>query len=152
MRFLLAVPVPWVFVLVYLFGVFLEHVAPLPLRLPPVPAMSIIGAAVFGVGAALALWGLLTFHRARTTTVPGQRSSTLVTWGPYRFSRNPMYVGLTIAYLGEAALLHHVWPVVLLPLVLAYLNRTVIPLEEGKLQDVFGSTYDRYRAAVHRWL
>jgi protein-S-isoprenylcysteine O-methyltransferase Ste14 len=152
MRRLLAIPVPWVFVLVYLIGVFLERVAPLPVRLSPLPAISIVGAVVFAVGAALALWGLITFHRARTTTVPGQRSSTLVTWGPYRFSRNPMYVGLAIAYLGEAALLHHVWPVVLLPVILAYLNWTVIPVEEGKLQDVFGSTYDQYRASVNRWL
>jgi len=152
MRFLLAIPVPWVFVLGYLIGVFLQRAAPLPVGFPSLPGITFVGALVFTAGAALALWGLVTLHRARTTTVPGQRSSTLVTWGPYRFSRNPMYVGLTIAYLGEAGLLRHVWPIVLLPVILAYLNWTVIPVEEGKLHEVFGATYDRYRAAVNRWL
>jgi protein-S-isoprenylcysteine O-methyltransferase Ste14 len=61
-----------------------------------------VGAIVFTVGAVIAGWGWVTFRRARTTTVPGRASSRLVTWGPYRVSRNPMYVGLAVAYLGEA--------------------------------------------------
>jgi protein-S-isoprenylcysteine O-methyltransferase Ste14 len=76
----------------------------------------------------------------------------MVTWGPYRFTRNPMYVGLTIAYLGEALLLHQLWPVVLLPLVIAYVHWIVIPLEESKLQEAFGDHYVQYRARVGRWV
>lgn len=66
--------------------------------------------------------------------------------------RNPMYVGLTLAYLGEAGMLTQIWPVLFLPLVLIYLNRVVIPLEEQKLTEVFGSAYDDYRRRVHRWI
>jgi len=55
---------------------------------------------LFAIGAVIASWSLLILHRARTTTVPGRASTKLVTWGPYRFTRNPMYVGLVCAYLG----------------------------------------------------
>jgi protein-S-isoprenylcysteine O-methyltransferase Ste14 len=84
--------------------------------------------------------------------VPGQASSQLVTWGPYRFTRNPMYVGLTLAYLGEAGILRQIWPVILLPLVVAYVNWIVIPVEESKLREVFGEEYERYQKKVRRWL
>jgi protein-S-isoprenylcysteine O-methyltransferase Ste14 len=63
-----------------------------------------------------------------------------------------MYVGLALAYLGEAGLLHHIWPVFLLPLTLAYVNWIVIPVEESKLKEVFGEQYQRYRARVRRWV
>ena len=63
-----------------------------------------------------------------------------------------MYVGLTFAYIGEAALLHQIWPVMLLPLVLAYINWVVIPLEESKLKEVFGAEYEDYQVRVGRWI
>jgi protein-S-isoprenylcysteine O-methyltransferase Ste14 len=125
---------------------------PTPPAIEALPAVRLVGGAVFVLGAALAGWGWLTFRRARTTTVPGQESSRLVTWGPYRFSRNPMYVGLSVAYVGEAGILGQVWPLALLPLVVAYLNRAVIPVEESKLRDVFGGGYERYRRQVRRWV
>ncbi|HEV8261426.1 MAG TPA: methyltransferase [Burkholderiales bacterium] len=65
----------------------------------------ITGGVLFSVGAVIAGCCLVIFRRARTTTVPGKSSVKLVTWGPYRFTRNPMYVGLVLAYLGEAGLL-----------------------------------------------
>jgi protein-S-isoprenylcysteine O-methyltransferase Ste14 len=63
-----------------------------------------------------------------------------------------MYVGLTLAYLGEAGILRQVWPMLLLPLTVAYVNWVVIPVEEGKLTEVFGEEYERYRARVRRWV
>jgi protein-S-isoprenylcysteine O-methyltransferase Ste14 len=138
-RHLMRVPVPWVFVLTYIVGVGVEYALPLHLRNEALPDVCVAG-------------GLLTFRVARTTTVPGRASARLVTWGPYRFSRNPMYVGLIVAYLGEAGLLRQIWPVLLLPLTVAYINRIVIPVEEAKLKEVFGEEYERYRVHVHRWL
>jgi protein-S-isoprenylcysteine O-methyltransferase Ste14 len=149
---MLRLPVPWVFVVTYLAGVALENAFHLgrfiwDYRLPT-PA----GLVVFAIGAALAAWGWFIFHRRQTTRVPGEASTTLVTWGPYRFTRNPMYVGLSLAYLGEAAMLHQIAPVVLLPLTIAYLNLVVIPLEEERLGAVFGAEYERYQNKVRRWL
>jgi protein-S-isoprenylcysteine O-methyltransferase Ste14 len=151
-RFLLRIPVPWVFVLTYLLGAGLERIDyPRPSWLGS-SAVGVAGAVLFIVGAALAGWGWLIFQRKGTTRIPGQTSTTLVTWGPYRYMRNPMYTGLTIAYLGEAGLLHQLWPVVLLPLTLAYVNWVVIPLEEKRLREAFGETYESYRSTVRRWL
>ena len=149
-RLLLHVPVPWVYVLAYLVGFAVERVWPTHV-LEQVPYVGIVGGLVLGLGAAIAGWGLVTFWLARTTTVPGETSSQMVTWGPYQLTRNPMYVGLTVAYLGEALLLRHFWPLVLLPLVIAYVNWIVIPLEESKLHEAFGNQYDQYRARVGRW-
>jgi len=145
------IPVPWIFVLTYLIGVLLEHARPLGL-LSSLSWVGVAGGVLFALGGALAGWGLFTFRKARTTTVPGQESSQLVTWGPYRFTRNPMYVGLTLAYLGEAGILRQTWPVFLLPLTLAYLNWIVIPVEESKLREVFERDYDLYQTRVHRWI
>ncbi len=144
------VPVPWVFVLAYLCGVVLQRMVP-PGR-PAARWIGYAGVAVFVVGTALAGWCLSLFHKSRTTTTPGEASKALVTWGPYRFSRNPMYVSLTLAYIGEAGILQQAWPLALLPLVLAYLNWVVIPVEEARLTEVFGDGYRAYRARVRRWV
>jgi protein-S-isoprenylcysteine O-methyltransferase Ste14 len=152
-RLLLHVPVPWVFVLTYLIGAGLESPWPIHLGAGASPNLTLgLGGAAFAVGAVIAGWGLLTFRRARTTTVPGKASTQLVTWGPYRFSRNPMYVGLVVAYLGEAAILRQVWPALLLPLVVSYVNWVVIPVEQSKLREVFGEQYARYQERIRRWI
>ncbi len=64
--------------------------------------------------------------------------------------RNPMYIGLSVAYVGEAAILHQIVPVVLLPLTITYLNRVVIPIEEERLHAVFGVKYEQYQNEVGR--
>lgn len=110
------------------------------------------GAVVFAVGGALAGWAWLIFRHARTTRVPGEVSTKFVTWGPYRLTRNPMYLGLSIAYVGEAGILHQIVPVLFLPLVIAYLNRVVLPIEEERLAGVFGAEYEAYRSKVRRWI
>ncbi len=92
------------------------------------------------------------FGRLRSRPCCRSSPTTLVTCGPYHFTRNPMYVGLAIAYLGEAGILKQVSPVAVLPLVIAYLNWIVIPIEEARLQEVFGEKYQQYRSRVGRWL
>ena len=152
-RLLMRVPVPWVFVLTYLAGVGLQLL--LPVHVPKREALRmarLAGMAALAVGAFFAAWSLILFHKAQTTTTPGERSVRLVTWGPYRRSRNPMYVSLILAYLGEAAILTQPWPILLLPLTVAYLHRIVIPIEEGRLREVFAGEYEQYCASVRRWI
>jgi protein-S-isoprenylcysteine O-methyltransferase Ste14 len=151
-RLLMHIPVPWVFILAYLAGVGLEFAYPSHAGTKPLRAVSLAGGVLFAIGAVIAVWGLLLFFRARTTTVPGRTSRNLVTKGPYRFSRNPMYVGLVIAYLGEAGILKQAWPILFLPLIVAYLNWVVIPVEEARLMEAFGTDYEQYRARVRRWI
>lgn len=152
-RWLMRIPVPWVFVLAFVAGLAVRkwtHTG--VIGGPAAVAGRDLGLVVFTAGAVIAGWGLTIFYGLRTTTVPGRCSRELVTWGPYRFTRNPMYVGLTLAYLGEAGILAQMWPLVLLPFVLAYLNWTVIPVEESRLQESFGAAYEEYRGRVRRWI
>ena len=146
------VPVPWVFVLTYLLGAALESTRSRTIRPGAAVVSTIAGAVLFAAGAVIAGWALAIFRKARTTTVPGKASVKLVTWGPYRFTRNPMYVGLVLAYIGEAGMLKQIWPVLLLPLTVAYVNWTVIPVEEARLKEVFANEYEPYRARVRRWI
>jgi protein-S-isoprenylcysteine O-methyltransferase Ste14 len=151
-RFLMRIPVPWVFILAYLIGVGLEILVPFHTPSSQVALIKVLGGVLFIIGGAVAAWGLLVFRKARTTTVPGKSSTAVVRSGPYRFSRNPMYCGLIIAYVGEAGLLVQVWPLIVLPLVVAYLSWIVIPVEESRLQADFGAEYEQYRARIHRWI
>jgi protein-S-isoprenylcysteine O-methyltransferase Ste14 len=92
------------------------------------------------------------FFRARTTVRPDRAASSLVTSGPYRFTRNPMYLSLTLLYAGVATFYQSVWAWLLLPAVLAYLDRRVIRREEIFLERRFGPDYARYCAKVRRWI
>jgi protein-S-isoprenylcysteine O-methyltransferase Ste14 len=103
-------------------------------------------------GVLLAFSSLGIFRAVRTTTVPFEAPSKLVTWGPYRYTRNPMYIGLALLYVGVSGVEAQIWPLFLLPLLMTYIHRVVIPIEEANLREVFGDTYQQYCAAVHRWV
>ena len=115
-------------------------------------AYAIVGVGMIVVGVVLALSGILTFRAARTAIIPSHGASRIVTSGPYRFTRNPMYVGLTMAYVGAALLIGTYWPFVLLPMVLALLVRLVILREEAYLISAFHDEYASYSARVSRRL
>lgn len=149
---LLRVPVPWVFVLTYLAGVGIEVAFHSRGFFHGYKLLTPVGLVIFAFGAAFAAWGWILFRHVQTTRVPGDAPTTLVTSGPYRLMRNPMYVGLSLAYVGEAAILHQIMPVVLLPLTIAYLDRVVIPIEEQRLHAAFGARYEQYKSDVRRWL
>ena len=149
----LHIPVPWVFVLAYFIGAGLEILFPFGTRSAEVLLVNQIGGAVlFLIGPAIAGWGLSVFHKARTTTVPGETSTKLVTTGLYRCSRNPMYLGLVFAYIGEAGLLIQIWPLFILLFTIAYVHWIVIPIEEARLKEDFGNQYEQYYTKVHRWI
>lgn len=104
------------------------------------------------LGVLLSLWGIVTFKRARTAIIPNRSASHIVTSGPYRFTRNPMYVGMTIAYVGAALLIASAWPFIALIAVLVIILRTVILREERYLASAFGSEYTEYCGRVRRWI
>ena len=150
---LMRIPVPWLFVLVFLGGVGLQYLVALPRLSTGAPSLDLAaGAALTGAGALLAIWCLSLFHRVRTTTVPFGSASALVTSGPYRRSRNPMYWSLTLVYAGTACFQGRLWPVLLLPLMAVYLNFIVVPYEESRLRELFGDAYAGYCRRVRRWL
>lgn len=118
---------------------------------PGVP-QTVLGVAAIAAGAAVTFWGMATFARARTPIIPDRPARELVIRGPYRFTRNPMYVGLTALYCGLALVTNMAWPLVLLPVVLIVLTLAVIVHEERHLRDAFGAAYDDYCRRVRRWI
>ncbi|HEX7744457.1 MAG TPA: isoprenylcysteine carboxylmethyltransferase family protein [Micromonosporaceae bacterium] len=116
------------------------------------PATAIAGAVIGLLGLTLTFAGVAGVIRHRTTIVPHHPVATLITNGAYRLSRNPMYTGLAIAYLGAALALGSWWPVVLWPLVILAVDRLVIRAEERYLSERFGQAYTDYRAQARRWL
>jgi protein-S-isoprenylcysteine O-methyltransferase Ste14 len=105
---------------------------------------------VAGLGVMTA--AIMTFLSLRTSMVPTRPARVLVTSGLYRWSRNPMYVSLTLADVGLALFFNQAWPIVLLPLVLLVLVLVVIAREERYLRAAFGDAYDAYCRRVRRFL
>lgn len=146
-------PPPILFVGGFLFGWLLHrYLYALPLSVFGGSAVTPIGLSIALPGVGLIGWGMLTFRRAHTAILPRYSASALVTEGPYRFTRNPMYTGLTLAYVGLAVMIDSAWPLIMLPAVLVALVRLVIWREEAYLRDAFGAEYGAYVARVRRWL
>lgn len=101
-------------------------------------------------GSALSVWSITAFRRARTAIMPMYPASRLVVCGPYRHSRNPMYVSLLLIYAGLALIYNSAWPLLLLP-VLWTLVHAVIRREERHLTHAFGEHYARYMRTTGRW-
>lgn len=119
--------------------------------LPPTAAR-LLGAALVGASAVLGRWGERTMHRAGTNVDPRQPALELVEDGPFRFSRNPLYLALTGLYLGITLLVNAVWPLLLLLPLLAVVRWGIVGREERYLEAKFGEPYRAYRARVRRWL
>ena len=126
----------------------------LPVRLWPEPAAieTVLGWGLLAAGVLLAASAAYLFRRAGTTPNPTKPTTALVIGGPYRFTRNPMYVGLAAVYLGGTLLLNDAWPIALFPVVIALVRRRVIAREEAYLARKFGDEYRAYKARVRRWI
>ena len=109
--------------------------------------------ALAAAGGALALAGVWAFARSRTTVNPlaPQRARALVTGGVYRYTRNPMYLGMLLALAGWAVWLGNAAALLALPLFVAVLNTLQIRPEEAALRARFGADYARYAQRVRRW-
>lgn len=144
-------------------GVTLDALSPLALH-PAIASLDLIGAnAAFGCrlavglifflgGFGLNLWAVLEFRRMETTALPWGQPSQLVLRGPYQFTRNPMYLGLTLAYVGLAITVGSIWALLLLPAVVTVIVYGVIRREESHLSWRFGDDYEAYKDRVRRWL
>ena len=151
---------------------------PLELRIPPPLVVALIAAAMWGLssitaridistparviasailavmGIAIALAGVVEFRRAQTTVSPlnPQAASRLVTSGIYRFTRNPMYLGLCVVLVAWAVFLSSAWAL-LGPLgFIFYITRFQIAPEERALGGLFGNAFADYVAQVRRWI
>ena len=143
-------PPPVLYAAALAVGLLLEWVLPLA-DLPTAPALA-IGVVLFVAGSALGIWFLGTFSRAGTPVDVSKPTERIVTWGPFRFSRNPGYVSLTVMYAGVAIAAESTWAIILLPPVAHLVRHTVIEREERYLERKFGDEYVSYKMRTRRWV
>jgi protein-S-isoprenylcysteine O-methyltransferase Ste14 len=118
-----------------------------------VPAPAAIAIVLGSAGFLTGILGVMTFRRAKTTVDPTKpRASSLVTWGVYAMSRNPMYLGGLVMLFGWAVFLSNALTFAFLPAYVLYINRFQIGPEERALASLFGAPYLAYQARARRWL
>jgi protein-S-isoprenylcysteine O-methyltransferase Ste14 len=144
------VPPPLIYLLPLASGLLLDRKAHVPFL--PRGVARVLGWPLVGGGMALAVWFARTMREADTTMDINKPVSTLVQDGPFRYSRNPGYLSLTMLYVGIAVLRNALWAILLLPLVMNVMQRAVIGREERYLERTFAEEYLDYKARVRRWV
>ena len=139
---------PGIYLTAIVTGLVLHFIWPIPF----VPSLAKpLGALIAVFAVTLFIWSIRTLHSAGTP-VPGNRPTTaIVTGGPYRFSRNPIYLAFSLFQAGIAIGINDGWILVTLLPAISVMSFVVIPREERYLEARFGEEYTRYKARVRRW-
>ncbi|TMJ12602.1 MAG: isoprenylcysteine carboxylmethyltransferase family protein [Bacillati bacterium ANGP1] len=111
-----------------------------------------LGALPIAMALLVGFWGAVQFRRHDTTIIPFEQSTALIAEGPYRYSRNPLYISMTLILVGLWILLGSLSPVVVVPLFVWWISSRFIANEERHLEAQFGRTYLEYKTKVRRWL
>lgn len=146
------VPPPLIFLVTYFAGVAINLVAPLRLTALDALPIGLIAPGVVALGILLVLLGVLGLAWARTAIIPHHEVRTVVSTGIYGHTRNPIYLGFLVTYLGAALWRGDIWPLLTLPFGLGLLKHFVIDLEEAHLQRKFGRHYEEYQRRIRRWI
>ena len=142
-------PVAWG--LAILVGFVLDWIEPLPFMSTEDLAVW-LGAIIFALALALAFWAIATMTRAGSNVPTNRPTTTIVESGPYRFSRNPIYLGFGLGLVGLAVTFDTLWLLVTLVPFALVIRYGVVAREETYLERKFGEVYSSYRARVRRWL
>jgi len=129
---------------------FLNKLWPLSFTFPKV--LEWVGYVLVLIGLGLTISAASGLMRARTTLDPHGSVSNIVTSGPYRFSRNPIYLGFVCLLIGFPFIFRMYWGLILSPLLIVLMNMLVIQHEEAYLEKKFGDVYTGYKSRVRRWL
>lgn len=144
------IPPPVLYVVPLLLGLVIQKIRSLSIL--PSRLARPLGALLLLAGLATNIWGVRTMRRAGTPLNPTQPVKQLVTSGPFQYSRNPIYTGMTLIYLGITNLVNTAWPLLFLPAILLTVRRRVIGREEQYLERKFGNEYLEYKQGVRRWI
>lgn len=141
---------PFIYLGGLILGALLDWWLPYPV-LPRTLQLS-VGAVLIVAGMAVAIAALARFRHAGTSVPTHTPTSAIVTGGVYGYSRNPIYIGLTLFYLGLAAVIDGVWTAAMLIPILLIMQYGVVAREEAYLERKFGDAYRAYKQSVRRWL
>ena len=144
-------PPPVLYVGALLIGFILQAAFPQLILLSAV-VLRVLGVTLLLMSAAFARWAFVTMRQAGTSANPRKASIALATGGPFRLSRNPIYLAMTGLYLGIALIGNTWWPLLLLAPLLLVMHYGVVLREERYLEKQFGEIYLTYKASSRRWL
>jgi protein-S-isoprenylcysteine O-methyltransferase Ste14 len=130
--------------------VLLSRILNVPGRVPK--AARIVGIPLIGLGLALGVSAAQAQGRAGTSVDPKQPSRKIVQTGPYRFTRNPIYLGMALVIAGAGLALNAAGSLFYVPTFLVAMDQGMVRREEAYLEKRFGSAYRRYQKKVRRWL
>jgi protein-S-isoprenylcysteine O-methyltransferase Ste14 len=142
-------PIAWV--VAVLAGLALNWLLPLPF-VPATVLADWLGAIVFALALALLAWAIATIARAGSNVPTNRPTTTIVDSGPYRFTRNPIYLGMVLGLVGLAIALNSLWLLLMLVPFALVIRYGVVAREEAYLERKFGDVYRCYCARVRRWL
>jgi protein-S-isoprenylcysteine O-methyltransferase Ste14 len=142
---------PLVLGLAVVAGFALDWLLPLPFLPHGLPAGR-LGATVLVFGLALFVWAIVTITRAGSSVPTNRPTTTIVERGPYRFTRNPIYLGMLLGLIGLAIAFDSLWLLLMLVPFALTVRYGVVAREEAYLERKFGDVYRSYRARVRRWL
>lgn len=142
---------PLIFGAAFLAGIGLQGLVPLGWPVPAAAGRG-LGWVLLFAGLALDVWAMAALHRARTTILPHRAAGRLVTNGPFAFTRNPIYLGNTIALLGLGLMLENPWLLAAAIGAAVATDHLAARREEAHLAAKFGAEFTAYAARVPRWL
>jgi protein-S-isoprenylcysteine O-methyltransferase Ste14 len=142
-------PIAWA--LAFVAGVGLDWLYPMPFLPASVPT-AWIGGAIFALGFVLAAWAIATIRKAGSRIETNQPTTTIVSSGPYGFTRNPVYIGMFLGQCGLAVGFNSLWLLVTLVPFYLVIRYGVVAREEAYLTRKFGDLYVGYKSRVRRWL
>jgi protein-S-isoprenylcysteine O-methyltransferase Ste14 len=148
------IPPPVLFAIPLLTGYLVQHFVPIHIVSGAGPArtLRLVGIAEIVIALSLMGWAMSTFVKRHTPVIPIKRATTLVAEGPFKLTRNPMYLGFTVLYVGIVFVTNALWPLVFLPEAIALAYLFAIRLEEDYLTREFGDAYRDYCSRVRRWV
>ena len=145
------IPPPLAWGLAIVAGLALKWLVPLPFLPADLPT-GWLGAIVFVLALALGVWAIVTMTRAGSNVPTNLPTTTIVASGPYRFTRNPIHLGMFLVLTGLAIAFDNLWLLIMLLPFALVIRYGVVAREEAYLERTFGDVYRGYRSRVRRWL
>jgi protein-S-isoprenylcysteine O-methyltransferase Ste14 len=142
-------PIAWA--LAFVAGLGLDWLHPLRAVPASVPA-ALVGGVVFAAGFALGIWAIVTIRNAGSQVETTKPTTAIVTGGPYRFTRNPIYIGMFLGQTGIGIGFDSLWLLAMLAPFYLVIRYGVVAREEAYLERKFGAVYLDYKSRVRRWL
>ena len=146
------IPPPLIYVVVFLASLLIQNLLPLDRTFFYSPIAANLGIVFIICAIVFMITSLIQFIQSKNSIIPNRSANSLQTKGIFSISRNPMYLGLMLLYLGIAIVKGNWWTIILIPVLVFIIQDFIIKKEEAYLRRAFGQDYDEYKKRVRRWI